>query len=201
MLRPALVRYAALSFVALLAGCAKEAPPPPPPQAAYVPPPLPEPPPAPWCARHTEVTAFSVAALQSNLMVAALSCRADEKYNAFITRYRPALLQQAKAAENYFSRNDKRRWQQTRDEYVSQLANAQSQRAMVLGSQFCERTLGEFDEVMALSKPEELPGFADTKTQSIPQALKFSECPAAPEKPEKPEKPAKPAKHASAATK
>ena len=32
---------------------------------------------------------------------------------------------------------------------------------MVLGSQFCERTLGEFDEVMALAKPEELPGFAD----------------------------------------
>ena len=169
-----------------------------------MPPPLPEPPPAPWCAHHTEVTAFSVAALQSNLMVAALSCRADDKYNAFITRYRPALLQQAKTAETYFSRNDKRRWQQTRDEYVSQLANAQSQRAMVLGSQFCERTLGEFDEVMALGKPEELPGFADTKTQSIPQALKFSECPAgspAPAAQPAPAKPPKPARHASAATK
>ena len=34
MLRPVLVRSAALSLVALLAGCAKEAPPPPPPQAA-----------------------------------------------------------------------------------------------------------------------------------------------------------------------
>ena len=71
MLRPVLARSAALSLVALLAGCAKEAPPPPPPQAAYVPPPLPEPPPAPWCAQPAEVTAFSVAALKSNLMVAA----------------------------------------------------------------------------------------------------------------------------------
>jgi hypothetical protein len=189
MLRSALARTAALSLISLLAGCAKEVPPPPPPPVvAYVPPPLPDPPTAPWCARPAEISAFSVAALKSNLMVSAISCRAEEKYNAFVTRYRPALLQQEKTTETYFSRNDKRRWQQTRDDYITQLANAQSQRAMVLGDQFCQRTLGQFDEVMALSKPEELPGFAGTKTQSIPQAMKFTECPPPPPVPEKPAK-------------
>jgi hypothetical protein len=182
MLRSVLVRTAAFSLLALLAGC-EHPPPPPPPVVAYVPPPLPEPPAAPWCARPAERAAFSVAALKSNLMVAAISCRVEEKYNNFVTRYRPSLVQQEKTAENYFSRNDKRRWQQTRDEYVTGLANAQTQRAVVLGDQFCARTVGEFDEVMALSKVEDLPTFADTKTQSIPQSLKFSECPPEPEKP------------------
>jgi hypothetical protein len=193
MLRPALARNAALLLVALLAGCTKQAPPPAP-QAAYVPPPLPDPPTAPWCARPAEVTAFSVAALKSNLMVTAISCGAEEKYNAFVNRYRPSLLQQEKTAEGYFSRNDKRRWQQSRDDYITQLANAQSQRAMVLGNQFCERTLGQFDEVMALPKPDGLADFAETKTQSIPQPMKFSECAPPPATPVK-AAPAKPAAH------
>jgi hypothetical protein len=186
MMRPALATTAVLSLVALLTACAEPPPPPPPPQAIYVPPPLPEPPTAPWCARPAEITAFSVAALKSDLMVAAVSCQADAKYNAFVTRYRPSLVAQEKLVETYFNRNDKQRWQQERDDYITQLANAQSQRAMVLGSQFCERTLGQFDELLALSKPEDLPGFAETKTQSVPQAMKFSECPPPPPAPAKP---------------
>jgi hypothetical protein len=195
MLRPALATTAVLSLVAVLAGCAEKPPPAPPPQAVYVPPPLPEPPTAPWCARPAEIAAFSVAALKSDLMVAAVSCQADEKYNGFVTRNRPSLLAQEKLVETYFSRNDKRHWQQERDNYITQLANAQSQRAMVLGSQFCERTLGQFDELLAMSKPEDLPGFAEGKTQSVPQAMKFSECPPPPPAP------VKPAAHKAAAKK
>ena len=187
MLRPALApALAALALLPLLAGCEKPAPPPPPKVADYVPPPLPEPPPAPWCARPAEIAAFSVAALKSNLMVTAISCSADEKYNAFVTRYRSTLTAQEKTAETYFSRNSKQRWQQSRDDYVTQLANAQSQRALVLGNQFCQRTLGEFDQVLGLAKPEDLLTFAAGTTESIPQPLKFSECPAAPPPPAKP---------------
>jgi len=186
MLRPALASTAALTLLALFSGCAEKPPPAPPPVAAYVPPPLPEPPTAPWCARPAEILAFSVAALKSDLMVAAVSCAADEKYNAFITRYRPTLVAEEKLEEAYFSRNDKRRWQQAHDDYITQLANAQSQRAMVLGSQFCQRTLSQFDELLALAKAEDLPGFADSKQQSVPQAMKFSECPPPPPPPAKP---------------
>ena len=153
MQRSALASTVALSLLALLAGCAEKPPPAPPPQAAYVPPPLPDPPSAPWCARPAEIGAFSVAALKSDLMVAAVSCGADAKYNAFVTRYRSALLAQEKTVETYFNRSDKRHWQQDRDDYITQLANAQSQRAMMLGDQFCQRTLGQFDELTALSSP------------------------------------------------
>lgn len=185
----ALTRTIVFSLVALLSGCAKEVPPPPP-QAVYVPPPVPDAPPAPWCARPAEVTAFNVAALKSNLMVAALHCNTDEKYRAFIERYRPALVQDEKAADGYFSRNDKRHWQQERDDYITRLANAQSQRANVLGDQFCQRTVGEFDEVLALSGPDQLPQFAGGKTQAIPQAMSFTECPPPPPAPAKPARPA-----------
>jgi hypothetical protein len=181
MLRPTLANIVVVSLLAVMAGCSKPAPPPP--QAAYVPPPLPEPPSAPWCARPAEITAFSVAALKSELMVAAVSCQADEKYNDFVKRYRPALVTGEKTAEGYFSRNDRPHWQRVRDDYITQLANAQSQRAMVLGSQFCQRVIGQFDEVAALSGPEQLSGYAESKTQTVPQAMKFTECPPAPAKP------------------
>lgn len=174
MLRPAL----AFAFVAMLAGCSKEAAPV---QQAYSPPPVAEAPPAPWCAKPAEMTAFSVAALKSSLMVTAISCRAEERYNAFVARYRPALLQQEKTSDIYFSRNERRRWETSRDDYITRLANAQSQRAMVLGSRFCEFSLGQFDEVMALQKPDQIGDFAFTRTNRLPQAMKFSECPAAAE--------------------
>jgi hypothetical protein len=57
---------------------------------------------------------------------------------------------------------------------------------MVLGDQFCQRTLGQFDELLALTKPDALPDFAESKTQSVPQAMKFSECPPPPPPPAKP---------------
>jgi hypothetical protein len=119
-------------------------------------------------------------------MVAGLSCDKEDRYNDFVTRYRQSLVALEKVRDEYFSRNDKRHWQQERDDYITQLANAQSQRAMVLGSQFCQRTVGEFDEVMALAGPEQLPGYAENKTQSIPQTMKFSECPPPPPVAQKP---------------
>jgi hypothetical protein len=179
MLRPAL----AIALLASLAGCTKEAGPV---QQAYSPPPVAEAPPAPWCAKPAEMKAFSVAALKSNLMVTAISCRAEDKYNAFVTRYRPALVQEEKASDVYFSRNERRRWENTRDDYITRLANAQSQRAMVLGSRFCEFSLGQFDEVMALQKPDQIGDFAATRSARLPQAMKFSECPATPEPAAKP---------------
>jgi hypothetical protein len=171
MLRPVL----AFALVATLAGCAKDSAPL---QQAYTPPPVAEAPPAPWCAKPAELTAFSVAALKSNLMVTAISCRADDKYNAFVTRYRPALVQQEKVTDGYFNRNDRRRWETTRDDYITRLANAQSQRATVLGSLYCQYNLGQFDEVLALQRPDQIGEFAATRSDRLPQAMKFSECPA-----------------------
>jgi hypothetical protein len=161
-----------IALLLLLASCAERSSP----QTAYVPPPLPKQPPAPWCARPAEIGAFNIAALKTNLMVVALKCNDVSRYNDFVGRYRQTLVRNEAAADGYFSRNNKRRWQESRDNYITNLANAQSQRATVLGDQFCPLTQGAMDEVLALAGSVDLPGYADSKTQSIPQAMQFSEC-------------------------
>lgn len=167
---------AALALLAALAACGSKQQPAPPavaPQAAFVPPPLPEAPTAPWCTRPAESAAFNVAALKSHLMVTAITCEANDKYNGFITHNRSALVQQEKIVEGYFSRNDKRHWDKTRDDYITQLANAQSQRAMVLGDQFCARSISLLDEAQS---PSDLLALAASKTDIIPEPMKFSDC-------------------------
>ncbi len=168
-----------LSVLAALASCAK---PPPaanvPTVAAYVPPPLPTPPSAPWCARPDEQTAFAETALKSDLMVIAVSCHEDEKYNAFMRRFMPVLRDAQKVTDNYFRRNNSRSWQKERDDYITLLANDQSDRAVVLGDQFCSRSGGAFSSAMGLSSVSDLGGYATSQVASVPQAMAFTDCPA-----------------------
>lgn len=170
MLRASMA-YILIALLLLLASCAERL------QTSYVPPPLPKQPPAPWCARPAEIGAFNIAALKANLMVVALKCNEVSRYNDFVRQYQQTLVRNEETADGYFSRNNKRRWQQSRDNYITNLSNAQSQRATVLGDQFCRLTQSEMDEVLALPGSVDLPGYADSKTQSVPQAMQFRECP------------------------
>ena len=130
------------------------------------------------CARPTDYPALDVAALKAKLMVTALTCSADDKYNAFITKYRPELASQDKALSSFFSRTGGRRARQEQDGYVTQLANSQSQTGLSQGSLFCRYNLSTFDEVLALRSGAELTDFAAGK--SIQQPVVAPECAAAP---------------------
>ena len=130
------------------------------------------------CARPADYPALDVAALKAKLMVTALTCSADEKYNAFITKYRPELATQDKALSSFFSRAGGRRARQEQDGYITQLANSQSQTGLSQGSLFCRYNLGTFDEVLALRSGAELTDFAAGK--SIQQPVVSTECAAAP---------------------
>ena len=126
------------------------------------------------CVRPGDYPAFDVMALKTKLMVTALTCSADEKYNAFVMRYRPELVSQDKALSSFFSRAHGRRARQQQDDYVTQLANSQSQIGLTQGSLFCRYNLGTFDEVMALRSGAELTDFAAGK--SITQPVVSTEC-------------------------
>ena len=130
------------------------------------------------CARPADYPALDVAALKAKLMVTALTCSADDKYNAFITKYRPELASQDKALSSFFSRAGARRARQEQDGYITQLANSQSQTGLSQGSLFCRYNLGTFDEVLALRSGAELTDFAAGK--SIQQPVVEPECAAAP---------------------
>ena len=127
------------------------------------------------CARPAEKTAFQVAGLKSQLMVTALSCAAQDKYNAFVVRFRPNLVAQDRALSGYFGRAFGRRAQQQHDDYVTSLANQQSMDGTRMGNAFCHQSVGMFDEVMALSKPTDLPGYASGK--SLAQPIAVVDCP------------------------
>ncbi len=140
------------------------------------------------CARPLERVAFDVEGLKSELMVTAISCQAQPRYNAFINRYRPSLVSQERAISTYFRRAYGHAGQKQQDEYITLLANAQSDQGIKLGTLFCAKTVGLFDEVMALKDATELPAFASGK--ALPQPIALVDC-AAPKSKAKPTRTAK----------
>jgi hypothetical protein len=136
------------------------------------------------CARPADKSAFDVAGLKSQLMVTAIACQAEDKYNAFIVRFRSELQTQERALNGYFSRSFGRRAQQQHDNYITSLANSQSENGIQSGTLFCQRNIGLFDEVMALPDSKALPTYAAGK--SLVQPISLTECPATPVKSTKP---------------
>ncbi len=123
------------------------------------------------CTRPNDHAAFDVTGLKTQLMVTALTCSADERYNAFIVKFRPDLVAQEKLLNTYFSRTYGRSATKQHDDYITQLANSQSQTGLKQGSLFCDRNVGIFDEVMALRSGAELSDFAAGKALSQPVSL------------------------------
>lgn len=170
------MRVPAALFVAVaLFGC-KQAPQQ---EAAFVPPP-PTPPAqhAAACVRKPEKEAFAVANLKSLLMVTAKTCQAEENYNAFITRYRTDLVRDEGTLRAYFGRAYGRRGQTEQDNFITELANAQSSHRVKYGQFYCPTNLGMFEEVMKLPNATELPNYAAGKP--IQQALAIQDCPDTP---------------------
>ena len=132
------------------------------------------------CARPVEKAAFNITGLKSQLMVTAISCQAQARYNQFVTRYRTDLVSQEKALNGYFQRTSGRSAQKAHDDYITSLANSQSQVGIKSGTLFCDRTVGLFDEVMALKDGKDLPTYAAGK--ALVQPIDLTECPAQPEK-------------------
>ncbi len=128
-----------------------------------------------FCARPAEKTAFQVAALKSRLMVTALACDSTDKYNAFITTHRGTLLPQEKTLSEYFARNYGRRASNEHDEYITNLANAQSRRRIIDNYRFCRDGQKLYADVAAVKSPTEIVTVAASRT--ISQPFNVKECP------------------------
>ena len=126
------------------------------------------------CAGEAERTAFDIAGLKSQLMVTALTCSENDRYNAFVSRFRPNLTGNEKVLNSYFSRTFGRSGQKQHDDYITQLANEQSQTGLKQGTAFCTQSVELFDEVAALRNGTELPDFASGKT--LVQPISMTNC-------------------------
>jgi hypothetical protein len=123
------------------------------------------------CAKPPDKVAFDVAGLKSQLMVTALACDVRERYNDFVRRFQPELMQQERALTTYFSRSFGRRGQQEHDDYITSLANTQSEAGIKQGTLLCTQTVGLFDAVLALPQGATLAGFAGEREFAQPIAL------------------------------
>lgn len=126
------------------------------------------------CVRPAEHTSLDVTALKTTLMVTALNCKAEDRYNAFVTKFRPELTSQDRELGGYFSRAHGRSSRKQQDDYVTQLANSRSQDSNRQGSLYCSQNLSTFDEVMALRTGTELADYAAAK--SVAQPINVAAC-------------------------
>lgn len=125
------------------------------------------------CANAREKAAFDLRALQTHLMVGALSCGMHDRYNAFVTRFQSDLAGAHRNLTGYFNRVHGRSAQRDLNQYITALANAQSQEGIRLGSHFCGRIGPMFDQVMG-GGPAELATMS--AAVSLPQAYPVRPC-------------------------
>ncbi len=103
-------------------------------------------------AKEKEALAFR--RLQTELMVAALSCGRHEyrsKYNTFVLRYRPALRRNGRTLHAIFKRSFGNSGKRRLEGYVTRLANEASVRSMQQ-SEFCAAAGRKLDAVLAASR-------------------------------------------------
>jgi hypothetical protein len=133
------------------------------------------------CPEPADQAAFEMVALKTALMVVATTCDSGDRYNAFVRRYQPSLVDTDRSLSSYFKRHYGARGQQEYDRYATDLANTQSRGGLTQGTDFCARSAALFDEVMALPTATQLASYAAGK-DLVPAAIGV--CPgAAPAKP------------------
>ncbi|NHN88136.1 hypothetical protein [Acetobacter conturbans] len=126
------------------------------------------------CGRSPAKEAFDVQGLKSELMVTALSCKAQERYNAFVGKFRSTLLAEEQRLNTYFRTTYGKRAQVEHDDYITQLANVQSEKGLQSGTVFCSQRIAMFDEVTALDDEHDLSNYVQAK--DIVQPATFETC-------------------------
>jgi hypothetical protein len=126
------------------------------------------------CLKPVEGTALNMAGLKSQLMVTALSCDTRDRYNDFVMTFRPTLMREDTALNSYFLHHYGRSWRSEHDDYITQLANVQSENGIKQGTLFCQQNVGLFSQVLSLKTPKELTDFADG--QPMVQPMSYEVC-------------------------
>ncbi len=101
--------------------------------------------------------AFNVIGLKSALMVGALTCKTQDKYDAFMNSFQPHILAQQHVIDAYFKRIANRTKE---DVFVTSLANDQSITGLGEGAAFCLNNQAEYDAVLSLKTTDQLDAFA-----------------------------------------
>jgi len=103
------------------------------------------------CAHSNEENAINTKALQSELMVAALSCNMQNQYNSFIQRFRSQISSHEELVKSYFSRIYKKNSDSRLNNFITHLANESSKRSLIVSSQqFCKQSSYLFNTLLTM---------------------------------------------------
>lgn len=105
------------------------------------------------CMQAAERPAFDVRALQSQLMVLALTCGQQDQYNRFVTENRTVLGSAYRDLERHFRRAG---GQRALDAYITNTANIHSQAGISQGSLFCANQQQLFPAALAVRSRDQL---------------------------------------------
>lgn len=133
------------------------------------------------CSNSPSHEAFNIEGLKSELMVTALSCHAQDQYNAFMAQFRPIVSTQEGKLKSYFRSNYGRRSsraaQKAYDDYITQLANVQSSQGLKAGTIFCLQRMDMFNEIKPLKTANELSQYVEAKDIVQPTSYEICQAP------------------------
>lgn len=122
------------------------------------------------CPQPHEVEALQTRVLQTELMVAALSCGTQQRYNAFARKYYNELSSNSRVLRAYFRRGHDRQGDRYLDRFVTGLANAASERSINHGPAYCADAELMFEKVLTQG-PARLVDATQTLTPEIARSL------------------------------
>lgn len=106
------------------------------------------------CVSGADEYALQARILQTELMVAALTCNAKTSYNSFATKFGSELVRHGRQLRNYFARTYGGRANSELNRFVTELANEASTRSVLVAGSYCADAMAKFSEVMALEKTQ-----------------------------------------------
>lgn len=130
------------------------------------------------CMTQEERVAAQVRAVQTELMVAALSCRAvpgrdfTAHYNAFVQKHGERLIHNGRVLQGYFKARFGAQSGSRFDSFMTALANDLSRRSMASAT-FCDESVGLFQEIARLER-KDLETWSGAR--SAPQVASLDKC-------------------------
>ena len=100
------------------------------------------------CASSQDLAALEVRVLQTELMVAALTCGQQDKYNTFVKTYQSELVKQGRALRALFKRVYGSAHKKRLNGFVTKLANDSSQRSNGARQGYCMLATELFNEAL-----------------------------------------------------
>ena len=129
------------------------------------------------CVAHSEREAFELRVVQTELMVAALSCGESDRYNQFVTAFKGDLAGAYQGVRRAFGRIYRGRAKSELNAFNTQLANASSQRGNKNKARFCQNASYVFDNTLGKSSQDMV---AFVRAQPLGDLHGYSSCSAKP---------------------